>query len=242
VINANDTTDGKDLEFIEFKNTGENSINLGGLVLDSAVFYQFPNDVLLAPKHFWVVASKPTKFYEFYGIEASGNFSGNLGNSGDTIFLKDAANNLILNFAYYDYSPWPQAADGIGYSLVPVSTDPTIDPADPAYWRSSLKLNGSPMADDVIDDIVDPEIFGDALIKIYPNPTSEKITVSLKDVIEFQKIEVIIYSVNGPVIYQSDIANNESIDLKSLGVKTGMYFIRVETNTLIETSKLIFTE
>jgi hypothetical protein len=56
LITVADTTDGQDLEFMEFKNTGLNSINLSGLVIDSAIHYSFPNDILLAPRQFWVIA------------------------------------------------------------------------------------------------------------------------------------------------------------------------------------------
>ena len=72
---------------MEFKNTGNNSINLGGVVLDSAVHYTFPENILLPPRQFWVIASKPSKFYDYYGILASGNFQGNLSNGGEEILL-----------------------------------------------------------------------------------------------------------------------------------------------------------
>jgi len=56
IISGNDTTDGRDLEFIELKNTGRAAINLSGLVLDSAVFHEFPAGLLLAPSQFYVIA------------------------------------------------------------------------------------------------------------------------------------------------------------------------------------------
>ncbi len=58
-----DTISGKDLEFIELKNTGDVAINLSGLFLDSAVTYEFPEHTLLAPGQFYVIASKPSAFY-----------------------------------------------------------------------------------------------------------------------------------------------------------------------------------
>ncbi len=47
---GSDTSGGKDLEFIEFKNAGMNAVNMSGLVLDSAVHYTFPENRLLAPR------------------------------------------------------------------------------------------------------------------------------------------------------------------------------------------------
>jgi hypothetical protein len=243
VINDIDTIDGKDLEFIEFKNIGETSINLGGLVLNMAVDYKFPTDKMLGPKQFYVVASKPNKFFEFYEKVASGNFSSNLGNSGDTISLTDASNNQVLYFVYYDDPPWPKAADGDGYSMVSVYFNPRGNPADNAYWRSSIKINGSPFSDDDgIDDNIFDNMLTDANMIISPNPTSEYIRISMRGIDELQKIDVKIYSINGSLIYQSKISNNESIDLKDLEMHTGIYITRVETNTSSETGKFIFTE
>ena len=76
LVSGSDTIYGQDLEFIEFKNIGNNSVNLGGVVVDSAVHYIFPENVLLPPRQFFVLASKPKKFYNFYGMVPSGNLPG----------------------------------------------------------------------------------------------------------------------------------------------------------------------
>jgi hypothetical protein len=242
-IVGKDTTEGKDLEFIEFKNIGDNSVNLTGLVLDSAVYYVFPNDILLGPKKFWVVASKPSKFFEFYGKEASGNFSGNLGNSGDTILLTDALKNPLIYFAYYDDAPWPTAPDGDGYSLVSSYFNPTGNPAKYDYWRASLKLYGSPFRDDDGQSDVDSfEMLSESNLRVYPNPASDYITISVSDESNSKELGVSIYTINGSLIYQSEIANKATIDLKALDLQSGMYFIQVETNKSVETAKLIFTK
>ncbi|MCK4746743.1 MAG: lamin tail domain-containing protein, partial [Bacteroidales bacterium] len=120
-----DTTESKDFEFIEFKNMGQDAINLGGLVLDSAIYYEFPEDALLPPHQFYVVASKPSAFYERYGLIASGNFKKNLSNGGEEVLLRDHAGIPVIHFIYSDHAPWPVEADGEGYSLVSTLHDPT---------------------------------------------------------------------------------------------------------------------
>jgi hypothetical protein len=53
---------------------------------------------------------------------------------------------------YDDSLDWPTAADGGGYSLVPVNPnsppEPVSDPLSSAYWRASANPGGSPGQDD----------------------------------------------------------------------------------------------
>ncbi|MCU0363919.1 MAG: CotH kinase family protein, partial [Bacteroidales bacterium] len=104
-IEGNDTIKAKDLEFLEFKNTGTDAIDLTGLKIDSAVRYSFPSSYLLPPGAFYVVASKPSRFFDYYGMRASGNFSGNLANEGEEILLSDRDNLDVLRLTYGTFSP-----------------------------------------------------------------------------------------------------------------------------------------
>jgi hypothetical protein len=56
----------------------------------------------------------------------------------------------ITSVKYDDRSPWSLSADGYGYSLVPLATNPTGDQNDPTTWRASALTNGSPGANDSI--------------------------------------------------------------------------------------------
>jgi hypothetical protein len=147
-VYGEDTLYSKDLEFIEFKNIGEQAIGLAGLVLDSAVYYEFPDEAVMAPGEFYVVASKPSSFYREYGMVPSGNYQRNFSNSGEEVMLRHRDGQTIFLFSYSDRDPWPELPDGIGYSLVSVSHDPSGAPSVAAYWRSSGELGGSPFADD----------------------------------------------------------------------------------------------
>lgn len=239
-IVGTDTIDGKDLEFIEFKNIGENAINLSGLVLDSAVYYEFPDNTMLAQKQFWVVASKPSKFYGFYGEQASGNFSGNFGNAGDEVLLKTASNNPVIHFIYDDQNPWPEQPDGDGYSMVSTYFNPTGDPNDESYWRSSLRLYGSPFRDD--DGQVDVEVnemISESGLLIYPNPASDYIIISQKAENASDLIEVSIFNISGSLVYQAKSVNNARLNLNTLNLDAGVYFIQVGTGLTLETVKLI---
>ncbi len=241
-IVGTDTTPGKDLEFIEFKNIGETSLNLSGLVLDSAVYYEFPANAVLGPKNFFVVASKPAKFFEYYGKIASGNFQGNFSNGGEEVLLVNGQGEEIIHFFYSDDSPWPTRPDGFGYSLVSTDFNPQEDPNNPLYWRASLLIDGSPFKDDDgLSDIPTPEIISRGSLKVYPNPATDYIVISVDPSEEYQLLDISIYSMNGMLVYQAAEENNSAVDLKNLGLSNGIYFIRVETDDFVETVKILFS-
>ena len=241
-IAGSDTTEGKDLEFIEFKNTGNNSINIGGLVLDSAVYYTFPENILLPPRKFWVVVSKPSKFYNFYGFEASGNFQGNLSNGGEEIMLSKPSENVIMNFSYLDSSPWPDAADGEGFSLSSAEISPSGDPGIYSYWTLSVKKDGTPFADNLLTDDENPDPNDNGSLIVYPNPTSGLITVHLLSDEELTSMDLIIYSTTGREILKTTIGNPGLLDLSASGLSAGVYIIKVSSLNYSSRTRVILTK
>lgn len=235
-----DTLFSKDLEFIEFKNTGISSIHLSGLFLDSAVYYEFPEDALLAPGQFYVVASKPSSFYRAYGLVPSGNFKGNFSNAGEEVLLRDQAGNILIHFIYSDDLPWPQYADGGGHSMVTASRPPVGVPADPAYWRDSGSPWGSPFADDLFgmgEQIAENE---DSDIRLYPNPTSGTVYIELMPGRDDHKNILELYGVKGKLLYQQFMDNNCMLNLEEMALSPGLYIIRIQTGMQVHTKKLIY--
>jgi hypothetical protein len=225
-IVGTDTTSGKDIEFIELKNTGINSINLTGLELDSAVRYKFPESVLLPPKGFYVITSKPSIFYKYYGMIASGNYQGNFSNSGEEVLLKDSGGNKIINFIYDDSSPWPSLADGDGFSLSSVEVNPTGNPPDISYWTTSIVKDGTPFADNSI--IQNPtDQLSEGSVVAYPNPTKGLITIHLISDKDINLLNISIYSLTGKLLSSSKIGNPGLLDLADIGLPDGVLFIRV---------------
>ncbi len=137
-INGLDTISGKSFEFIEFRNVNPSEgLNLSGLVLDSAVYYEFPAGSVLPPENYFVVAAKPGSFFARYGMDPSGNYQKNLSNGGEQVVVRTATGEAILDFTYDDDYPWPLSPDGEGPSLVSVEINPQGDPNDPSYWTAS---------------------------------------------------------------------------------------------------------
>ena len=241
LIEGIDTISGKKFEFIEFKNTGDTSLDLSGFFLDSAVRYTFPQGAILGPQSFFVIASNPSWFYEYYGILATGNFQGNFSNSTEEVLLTDPLGEAVINFFYADSGNWPSRADGDGFSLASIEFNPTGDPNDPFYWRASLKIGGSPYKDDDgLSGIYQPGIISTDNINIYPNPATDQISISIASSVESQHLNIKLFNNQGMLVYQSIEANNTTISLKNLGLKPGIYFIRIETEYFVETSKIIF--
>lgn len=179
------TGDGSELEFIEFKNTGTESINLTGVALTNGIDYVFETKTLAAGE-FAVLASNKTAFYNEYGFHPDGEYMGALKNSGEKVTLRNAVDTTVISFTYSDELPWPVAADGLGNSLVSVEHNPTGDPDDYTYWRASSLISGSPGADDpasTIAPIMITEILSHSdypntdAIELY-NPTASSVDLS----------------------------------------------------------------
>jgi hypothetical protein len=227
-ITGTDTTDGKDLEFIEFKNTGKNAINLTGLILDSAVYYRFPENRLLAPKQFFVIVSKPSKFYDYYGLIASGNHQGNFSNAGEEVLLTDAYGNQIINFIYEDSSPWPSLADGDGYSLSSDDINPAGDPANHSYWTQSVRKDGTPFADNVLTDPETPVLYKEGSLFVYPNPTTGLISIRLITEEVTNRIDLLLFDLTGKQVRHATTGNPGIMDLS--GLPAGLYILKVNSS------------
>ena len=227
-ITGTDTVDGKDLEFIEFKNIGKHAIDLTGLVLDSAVYHKFPENWLLPPNKFYVIASKPAKFYDYYGLIASGNYQGNFSNSGEEVLLTDAKGNRIINFIFNDDYPWPSVADGNGYSLSSAEINPAGNPVYSSYWTQSVIKDGTPFADNILPD---PEIAGSdqkASVFVYPNPATGLISVRFRTDEMTNMIDLSLIDLAGKEVRHSNIGNPGLLDL--YGLPAGVYILKAKSS------------
>ncbi len=242
VINGTDTISGKSYEFIEFKNTGTTALNLSGLTIDSAVSYVFPENTILAPGKFYVIATKPTYFFETYGMLPSGNCEGFFDNGGDTIIVFDTRNTPIITFIYSDELPWPQTPDGDGTTLTSMERNPTGDPSDYTYWTSSTTHGGSPFSDDYQYNFTEP-VTGKSdkrAFSVYPNPTTQYLIVEANSDNMGNSATFKIYNLNGSVIYENLIDTEAMINLETIGLSQGVYILKIENETYTQTEKLIY--
>ena len=172
----------------------------------------------------------------------SGNYEGNLSNSGEEILIKDRSDSEILRFTYEDASPWPDGADGDGFSMASAAVNPGGDPGDYSYWTLSVEKDGNPFADNVKtpDVPVDPVPEGSLLV--YPNPTTGNVTVHLFTDEVLEKMDIEIHSASGKLMKRLEIGNPGLIDLKSEGLPAGYYILGVKTEGYSIRKAIILTK
>ncbi|MBN1669827.1 MAG: lamin tail domain-containing protein [Kiritimatiellae bacterium] len=137
---------GAEHEFVEIKNTGSGVRGLSDMTLTGAR-YTFPPGTELAGGQSLVLVRDAAAFASRYpGVTPFGVFLGKLDNGGERLALLDGEGRTVTAVRYNDRSPWPEAADGPGYSLVMI--DENGEPEDPANWRASNLIGGSPGYDD----------------------------------------------------------------------------------------------
>ena len=110
-------------EFIELHNTGAAAVDLSGWKFTDAVSYTFPGGSTI-PAGGFLVVNQP-------------QFNGSLGDGGERLRLRDAADALVDEVAWADGGRWPEAADGGGVSME--LTDPRADNAKPEAWAASIE-------------------------------------------------------------------------------------------------------
>jgi len=147
-----------DFEFIELKNVSASTLELSGVYFSNGIEFTFPIGSFAAPGQFLVLVGNPAAFTNRYpGVRVDGVYQGKLSDQGEKVVLSHVTGTNIFSVAYGTRLPWPETADGAGFSLAAASPNFNPDPADPGNWRASSSIGGSPGRDDVPGNI--PPIF-----------------------------------------------------------------------------------
>jgi hypothetical protein len=146
--------DGDEFEFLELKNMGPNNLNLSALAFTSGITFNFTNGTRLGPGAFFVLVRNKAQFQARYpGVTVNGVYTGRLANEGESVRLTHSIGGQIFAVTYDDATEWPQTADGLGFSLVPMSLATNLNSDQPQHWRASSASGGSPGADDPMPTI-----------------------------------------------------------------------------------------
>ncbi|MEC8906694.1 MAG: lamin tail domain-containing protein, partial [Verrucomicrobiota bacterium] len=143
-----------DFEFIEVKNISDSPIHLSGLRFTKGISFDFSDSSVIGldPGGSAVLVEDQAAFMVRYpDVDPSniiGEFKGNLNNDGELIELRDSTDSLVRSFTYNDKLPWPEGADGTGYSLVLIDPKKNPDHALAENWTISRSLNGAPIGND----------------------------------------------------------------------------------------------
>jgi len=236
--------DGKELEFIEFKNTGSKTLDLSGLALTDGIQFTFPAGTTLAPGAFVVLASNAAEFTKIYGFQPQFVYTGSLSNGGEKVVLQTSSNQVIISFTFDDEAPWPVEADGDGYSLVSKEANPKSDPDSSTYWTISKIVNGSPgLNDDASITAVDQIAEQTLNFEVYPNPAKGEFYVDFSVNAE-TNLEIILFDINGRMLEVFEKGKvpagvySRFIQPKKM-YQPGIYLVALRTGISVQTKKLV---
>ena len=147
-----------DFEFIELENIAATDLDLTNVRFTAGLEFNFSESelgiILPAGQRLLLVNKRDAFMMRYPSVPAAmiaGEFSGSLSNDGEQIVLSASDDSTIRDFTYNDKSPWPESADGDGFSLVLIAPASNPDHADPSSWRSSVAAGGSPGGSDAVD-------------------------------------------------------------------------------------------
>jgi len=148
------------LEWVELQNQMCVDVDLTGWRLDQAVHFTFPAGTVIPGGGFLVVASSPSTLVAQGVTNALGPFTGRLGNGGDTVQLRNNNDRVMDEVTYGTDGDWSVAPDGAGPALARRAAN--VSGADPANWRASAQIGGTPGAENF--PVIPPLLVTDTLV------------------------------------------------------------------------------
>jgi hypothetical protein len=140
-----------DGEFLELKNTGSQPLDLSGLQFTTGITYEFPSGTTVNAGGFVVLVRNSAVFLANHPgfnpatVAHFGTYTGKLSDDGELLTLSTATGARVFSLEYNDRAPWPEGADGYGFSA---TYDGAGDPDDGRNWHVSSVPGGTPGADD----------------------------------------------------------------------------------------------
>jgi hypothetical protein len=161
------TNDNDQFEFIELKNVGSSALNLVGTHFTNGIQFVFTatSDITnLNPGQYLVLVANRAAFMSRYPsvTNIAGQYSGKLSNGGEHLQLEGALSETIADFHFNN--SWYPTTDGAGFSLViRDETAPSAAWTNPATWRASSALGGSPGHADLVPANIPTVVINEAL-------------------------------------------------------------------------------
>lgn len=132
----------RDGEFIELYNKGNSTVNLTGWRITEGVGFRFPQQTMLDPGEYLVIAANPAMTASAHPqARVLGPYDGNLNNNNELLRIEDSWGNLVDEVHYHTGGNWPHLANGQGSSLE--LRHPAMDNTRPSAWADSDESNKS---------------------------------------------------------------------------------------------------
>jgi len=223
------------LEFIELYNTSGSAVNMAGVTFTSGITYTFPPTLSIPGNGYVVIAGDSVRFAAFYGGTARQWTGGatQLNNSGEALVMKTASSEIVDSVFYDDAAAWPQLANGQGASLVVCST--SADNNLPSSWYASTTATGGTVnaiavfaSPNAADACLSVGIQENKPVKfdVYPNPTTDKVTLSLPSDVE-------LYDMTGQK--KGAFKNVKEVNLSAFA--PGLYIMRTSKGEMVRIVK-----
>ncbi|MBN2806125.1 MAG: CotH kinase family protein [Prolixibacteraceae bacterium] len=235
-IIGTDTVSGKSFEFIEIKNIGTHAVDLSRVEFTSGIDYRFKAGTMLAPGQFVVLAASSKWFFERYGKAASDVYKGSFDNDGEAVSIFSTDKRKIAQFGYSPLDPWPAGTSETGHSLTAIGVYPTGDPNDPAYWKVSTFMDGSPFYDDLGWKLASDENLSTATNwMLYPNPTNGILTLMASTDVFF---EYEVFNSLGKKMLEGSYWGSGSIDLRTTAIPAGLILVKMKSKGETKVQKI----
>lgn len=225
-------------DWIELYNPQLTSQDISGWILrdnDNAHTFQIPSGTIIPAGGYWVLCVDSAAFKLFHpDIKTiSGNIPFGFGDH-DQVRLFVSWEQIVDSVAYENDTPWPNEADGKGYSLELL--DSSMDNSLPENWAKSIQFGGTPGKANRSSDIEwkpdsnPPTQF--VLEQNFPNPFNSKtrinfliprpgnVSLAIFDVLGRRMLDVIDNQ------YLPSGKNHADLDGKSLA--SGIYFYQIQ--------------
>lgn len=247
-INYKSSVDADAGDWIEIYNTGAAAVDISNWAFsddDDDHVFTIPAGTVVAPFGYFVLFNDVERFEARFPsvTNIAGPFDFGLGSGGDALRLYETSGLLYQSMVYGTELPWPQGAAGNGYSLQIV--DPTGNNCEDSNWIDGCP-EGTPGSAYIFPcDLtsVENEI-APAHVKLYPNPSAGKFSLSLSDSrLELRGAGVDIFNNLGEKVFAaSDLSwqNPFTIDLSHL--PDGIYTARIRFQGHIFSEKIVIAQ
>ncbi|NOG44601.1 MAG: T9SS type A sorting domain-containing protein [Calditrichaeota bacterium] len=237
-INYNSYKDFDSGDWVEFYNPKVIDVDLSGWSVrddDSSNVFIFPQDVHMEKNGYLVLCRDLTKFQNQNPAISNviGGMDFGLSSQGDQLRLYNKNGVLMDSVQFDDTDPWPEKADGDGFTLELIN--PALNNSLADNWKASLLVGGTPGKENsVITGIIEnpgikkPYTF--QLQQNYPNPFNS-ITKIKYSVAKKEHIKISVYDIQGrlvEVLENSYHSPGEYVLLwNAEKISSGIYFIHL---------------
>lgn len=229
-INFNSPADHNTDDWLELYNPQSTNLDLTGWSIsdsDDENAYYFPPQTHIAANGYLVLCKDTSQFRKHITDIPIVKESTNLGfsSTGDEVRLQTAAGQLHDIVTYSTEQPWPDEANGNGFTLELI--EPGLNNENPENWHV-LNCYGSPgRANVLLDSIMKVEPLDAG---VYPNPFKDFLTIVQP---QLEDLNIKIFNISGQLLFNQDYKarlENE-IFIETSDFPPCVYLVRV-TNSL----------